>query len=582
VEQKGSELVGGVIPLNLKTFSKPSRNAGLITNLSATVLISCFLLFHYVQGPLGGDFNKFTMTSKSWGIPKVLLEHDVEPLYVKEGDFGWDGQFYYYMANDPFARSSIKENIDNAPYRYQRVGVPLIAFLLSKILFQDWVSPVLYYLTNLLLLLAGTLALSLSLRNIRKFWFLPLAWSLSSGTQITLLNGLIDPGADGLLALSIYFFIRKKPLPFLLFGCFAVLSKEIFILLPIVALGSICLKIYRKDHEDKERKLLLASAVMSAVWIGWQMYLKFIFKVFPFETTKGTDLVDFPFYITLKYMILGILGTYPRTPEGKFSYIAGLALTIYVLILFACIVMAFVSLRKYLFTNSDIVLISILILLFSCVFLSFGDTVIYNFSGYMKALSSIILLSIFLFSLLRIQISSKAILLGVLLFVSYSTNQVWAFRVDLPTVYNSVDKNCGHLEFEIDSSCYEKFYWPANLLPRINGNEIRVNNQKAVASGAPGMVTFGPYIKLIPGSYLVTFRISSTENMKALLDYQGTSLSNQNWPQTSLTGQGTESKIFTSSSQIDVNNDISNFESRIILIEGSIVIHELVIERIQR
>ena len=66
----------------------------------------CFLLFTilsfwvYLERTLEGDINNHILAGEMFGTPSELVQKGIKPLYHGEGQTGWDGQFYYYMAND--------------------------------------------------------------------------------------------------------------------------------------------------------------------------------------------------------------------------------------------------------------------------------------------------------------------------------------------------------------------------------------------------------------------------------------------------------------------------------------------------
>jgi len=62
-------------------------------------------------------------------------KHPTPPLeefrgtYVFDGSFGYDGQFYRYIAHDPFLKRDLWKWVDTAPrLRYRRILVPILAY----------------------------------------------------------------------------------------------------------------------------------------------------------------------------------------------------------------------------------------------------------------------------------------------------------------------------------------------------------------------------------------------------------------------------------------------------------------------
>jgi hypothetical protein len=68
--------------------------------------------------------------------PLVSSEH----VYVFANSTGYDGQFYHYIAHDPFMRSGLKTFIDDARLRYRRILVPFLAHGLA-LGHPEWIDP---------------------------------------------------------------------------------------------------------------------------------------------------------------------------------------------------------------------------------------------------------------------------------------------------------------------------------------------------------------------------------------------------------------------------------------------------------
>ena len=54
-----------------------------------------------------------------------------EHVYLFPDSEGYDGQFYHYIAHDPFMLSDLKSYVDDPSLRYSRILVPLAAYLLA-------------------------------------------------------------------------------------------------------------------------------------------------------------------------------------------------------------------------------------------------------------------------------------------------------------------------------------------------------------------------------------------------------------------------------------------------------------------
>jgi hypothetical protein len=152
----------------------------------------------------------------------VWAEHD------PDGTWGYDGQFYYQIAKDPFGAAGF---MDNAPIRYQRIVYPLLARLLSlgqpafipyALLFINWASIVL-----------GVELLSRLLRAYRLNRWLSLAYGLYFGQAAGFAFDTTEPFAFTLVCSAIWLWHRKRAnRAALLFGL-AALAKETAVLFAI-------------------------------------------------------------------------------------------------------------------------------------------------------------------------------------------------------------------------------------------------------------------------------------------------------------------------------------------------------------
>lgn len=235
--------------------------------------VAIFLLITFLTqllntaGPLNGDFSRFMLPSEAFGVPPKLAERGIKPHSQSEFNMGWDGQFYYFMANDIFNRLETSKNVDNPPYRYQRIGQSLLAKVTSLFLFQSWVSPILYYLVGVVAVALATWMLSglLSSWNISGFW--SLLWSLSLGTQLTLQKGLPDAFADACLIIGLISLLRRNFFVSAITLGFAVLSREAYFIVVMILIAFSFLKLRGEQSQvDRQALLLLIPPFLFAAW----------------------------------------------------------------------------------------------------------------------------------------------------------------------------------------------------------------------------------------------------------------------------------------------------------------------------
>lgn len=76
----------------------------------------------------GGNWTGLFCTGSRFRIPPWLSR---EHVYVFADSWGYDGQFYHYIAHDPFLARDTAAYIDAPRLRYRRILVPLAAWVLS-------------------------------------------------------------------------------------------------------------------------------------------------------------------------------------------------------------------------------------------------------------------------------------------------------------------------------------------------------------------------------------------------------------------------------------------------------------------
>lgn len=197
-------------------------------------------------------------------------------------DRGYDGQFYYYIALDPFllyykdTPSLYREVVDSARYRYERIGFPLLINIFSL----D--HPELYAQTMIWLILAGQAVGVFFLWKIAAFFQRSPLWALLyvlvPGFLISLHLALPEPIAAAFLLGGVFFYLKERFPTAMLFFAFSILIRETTILY----IGILVLV------EGMQRKriapaLLLGCSVIP--YVAWKAYLTWrLFSVYGWST----------------------------------------------------------------------------------------------------------------------------------------------------------------------------------------------------------------------------------------------------------------------------------------------------------
>ena len=550
----------------------------IIACVLLTAMVSIYTMATYVKGPLNGNFDHYLMQADLWGIPNAIKQHGITPLYLDDWNAGWDGQFYYYIANDIFAQHDTASHIDSDAYRYQRVGIPALSKLFSLLLLQDWVSPFIYYLTHFLLILLGT---AIAARFFTKhgtpaYWIIP--WSVGMGTQITLLNGLPDGAADALLIIAMIAAYEKKYLVYALSITFACLSREAYVAFPAILISAEVIERYKNKKSLKPHSDFFPLLLPLVIFIAWHTFIRLHFSHTPGEQSPG--ILGLPLKSLLLHLLPGLQGHYPNMQPGWYSYVAAVGIILFCLLLSGTIyVIAKTHLLRTTFeckltSNTSTAFTLVLCLLYLC----FGDTVIWNFTGYMKAAGLFLFCIPFIATTQKLPLrkSAFAVLMVITAFFCW---QGWTLRVNQPPIKYKFDSNCNHLKVVISDTCFEKFVWRGDELAGLVGEPL--NDQRVALQGKTkaGYISYGPYIELPRGNYNVVLSISGEGATLGYTDIVGVDPSNN---AISLSKQALKpgQNIDIETTLHIKETSIKNLEVRTWYQSGNLSINKMTIERI--
>ncbi len=92
---------------------------------TALVLLWLALTVRYNYG---GNWTGLFCTGANQRVPAGQL---AEKIYAFPASWGYDGQFYHYIAHDPLGRTQLPSYIDAPQLRYRRILVPALAYLVA-------------------------------------------------------------------------------------------------------------------------------------------------------------------------------------------------------------------------------------------------------------------------------------------------------------------------------------------------------------------------------------------------------------------------------------------------------------------
>lgn len=234
-----------------------------------------------VTKPVGLVFLTFVVYVA--GITGSLIRYRYDPMHFvhvgtiyaydeSTGTTGYDGQFFYYIAQNPIDGG---DRFDSAAQRYQRILYPVVAWLLS--FGSDALLPWVLIVINLVSATATAFILSqlsfCSTKNV--LYLLPMIfWA---GQTFSVAFDLSESLCFALLLLALYLYERKKIGWSAVVCGLAVLTKEVA--MPFAA-GFVVVLLFQRNYRQA-----VWFAILSVVPYGcWQIILKLWFGRFGFET----------------------------------------------------------------------------------------------------------------------------------------------------------------------------------------------------------------------------------------------------------------------------------------------------------
>jgi hypothetical protein len=190
-------------------------------------------------------------------------------IYVYPGT-GYDGQMYFYLAQDPLLTGKVASrgdktahDIDHIAYRYQRILLPALGWLTSwghpRVL--EWTLP----LINLFAVLAAGFLLARFLAARGRSPWLSLVYMLSLGVMAGVVNDLADPLAASLFVAGVIWWVEERPTAAIAALTACLLARELYVI-PVASV--IVLELVRRRRQGWPWLIPLA------VYAAWQVYLR--------------------------------------------------------------------------------------------------------------------------------------------------------------------------------------------------------------------------------------------------------------------------------------------------------------------
>ncbi|HEU0002421.1 MAG TPA: glycosyltransferase 87 family protein [Ktedonobacteraceae bacterium] len=202
-------------------------------------------------------------------------------LHMPKAAPGYDGQFYYQIARDPF---HVSQFLDHPAYRYQRIVYSIVVAILS--LGQANFIPFMLLLVNFLAIILGTELIARMLVQQKLSPWFSLAFGLYFGQATAFIFDTTEPFTYFLVCLGLFLMLRKRPTVAALIMGVAVLSRETAILFPM---GYLLVYLYQKRWRDALRLFLLSIAPT----VIWYAIIALLFKTSGVTTAPAFQLIPF-------------------------------------------------------------------------------------------------------------------------------------------------------------------------------------------------------------------------------------------------------------------------------------------------
>jgi hypothetical protein len=267
----------------------PKLRAALNTPLAAAaiagVLYGVFVIA--LWNARGRDISRFVVAGEL-GVDREQLP---EGLSVLPNSAGYDGLAFYRLALNPFTSQKVEFGIslDTPPYRHQRIGYPLLVWLLSggKPLLVPWTLVLVNYAALLVLAYVGAL---LS-RHFGRHALWAVLIPLYPGFVHSISRDLSEPVACAFGLLAILMAVRGRyALCATILTC-AILTREPFLLL------AVALAIAHLRSQPRRYVFLIPIAIYAA----WQVILTLHWGTSPLQAGAQPFTLPFTEYAQVLY-----------------------------------------------------------------------------------------------------------------------------------------------------------------------------------------------------------------------------------------------------------------------------------------
>lgn len=152
-----------------------------------------------------GNLTALFCIGDRYPIPPLLAD---QRFYVHRDWVGYDGQFYLFLAYDPLLRTDLPRGLDKPAYRSQRIGLPMLASMLS--FGNESRLPYALFGSSIALFLMGCGYFLKILHHFRASAWWVLGYALSPGFLAAELRGTVDAASTSLIFIAIWELLKGR------------------------------------------------------------------------------------------------------------------------------------------------------------------------------------------------------------------------------------------------------------------------------------------------------------------------------------------------------------------------------------
>lgn len=352
------------------------------TLVSILIVVSIVLL-RFAWGNF--DWTYFIVLGDNFVSEQIIGEE----VIIQKGP-GYDGQFYYALAKDPFSFEKVKGGIivDHPPYRHQRILYPLLAHI-AAFGIPSFI-PFMLVLINMisLIIISFTVSNFKFIASIKWSFYLPF---LISGLWMSLSRDLTECIEVLLLVLALKSLFEKRLYLFIFLSSLALLTRET----TIIFIGAMTAIWFWRDMSSPQ---LLRYKIQNSLLLTVPFLLLSFWKLILLHSYPSSELVSassnitFPFnglYMSFMTNLKSI-----ESPKSYIEFLVWIAFLIWQFCIFGLGINAMTFKFKSQFVGSTLSVLGVIGMSFASVF---SISIYIDDWAFLRILSS---LDLFLFLLI--------------------------------------------------------------------------------------------------------------------------------------------------------------------------------------